>query len=197
MIMRKTRQAMIMVVILCMISFSVSIQGFGQTKLDIKSKMLQKYQLRHFKAGLIELLKADGYKIVEIGEDYAIWLTECESYEEYCIKVELCKPSMVSWSRKVIYSAVLSFSIPQYVINQYSEVTTSEDKDAFVGSILTRAAAWSMPGGFIAHSFYSSLFYEIYKLIKRNPTAKEMAESIYGGAKLRDTVRSLLNKVGE
>jgi hypothetical protein len=180
-----------------MISLCVSTQSFGQTKLDIKSKILEKYQLRHFKAGLIELLKADGYEIGEFGEDFAIWITECESGEDYCIKVELCKPSMVSWTRRVIYWTKLSFSIPQSVIDQCSSAATDEEKEALVGFVISRAAAWSMPGGFIAHAFYSSLFYEIYKIIRRDPTPKEMAESIYGAAKLRDAARYLLSKVGK
>lgn len=195
--MTKAKRLLIISVALCMIFLCISTPIFGQTKLDIKTKITQKYELRYFKEGLIELLKSDGYEIVEFGEDFAIWIIECESDDDYCMDIELCEPSIIFALRKVIYSKTISFLIPKSVIDHYTTPGTSKDNDNFIPIIILKAATIGLPGGFIAHVFYSALSSKIYNLLNRDPSPREMAEIIYGGAKIWNAVKSLLRKVGQ
>ena len=50
----------------------------AQTKLDVKTKFTSKLEMKGVKHGVIFYLEKEGYKIVEIKEDYSVWLTEFE-----------------------------------------------------------------------------------------------------------------------
>jgi hypothetical protein len=58
---------------------------YPQIKLDIKTHFSEKYELKGLKFGIIFYLQNSGYKIVEIGENYAVWI---EDYQEERIGVD-------------------------------------------------------------------------------------------------------------
>jgi hypothetical protein len=72
----------------------------SEVKLDVKTKFKEKFELKGVKYGVIYFLKQDGYKIVEVGEDYAVWLVDIEEEREepdsYTIRltVKITPPSL-------------------------------------------------------------------------------------------------------
>jgi hypothetical protein len=46
----------------------------AQTKLDVKTKMKEKFDLKGVKHGVIFYLEKDGFKIVDLKPEYAVWL---------------------------------------------------------------------------------------------------------------------------
>jgi hypothetical protein len=50
----------------------------AQTKLDVKTKFTSKLELKGVKHGVIFYLEKEGYKIVEVKEEYSVWLTDFE-----------------------------------------------------------------------------------------------------------------------
>ncbi len=48
----------------------------AQTKLDVKTKLTEKLELKGVKHGVVYYLEKSGYKVVEIKPDYAVWLTD-------------------------------------------------------------------------------------------------------------------------
>ena len=46
----------------------------AQTKLDVKTKMKEKFDLKGVKHGVIFYMEKDGYKIVDLKPEYAVWL---------------------------------------------------------------------------------------------------------------------------
>jgi len=72
----------------------------SEVKLDVKTKFKEKFELKGIKYGVIYFLKQGGYKIVEVGEDYAVWLVDIEEEREepdsYTIRltVRITPPSL-------------------------------------------------------------------------------------------------------
>ena len=58
--------------ILSVIFFGVGL--FSQVKLDVKTKFKEKYELKGIKYGVIYFLKKNSCKVVEVGEDFTVWL---------------------------------------------------------------------------------------------------------------------------
>jgi hypothetical protein len=50
----------------------------AQTKLDVKTKFTSKFEMKGVKHGVIYYLEQMGYKIVEVKEEYSVWLTDFE-----------------------------------------------------------------------------------------------------------------------
>jgi hypothetical protein len=50
----------------------------AQTKLDVKTKFTDKFEMKGVKHGVIFYLEKEGYKIVEVKEEYSVWLTDFE-----------------------------------------------------------------------------------------------------------------------
>lgn len=50
--------------------------ALAQTRLDVKTKLTEKMELKGVKHGVIFYLEKAGYKIVEIKPEYAVWLTD-------------------------------------------------------------------------------------------------------------------------
>ena len=50
----------------------------AQTKLDVKTKFTSKFEMKGVKHGVIFFLEKEGYKIVEVKEEYSVWLTDFE-----------------------------------------------------------------------------------------------------------------------
>ena len=196
----RTKRTRIAASVLCISILCGFTQGLSRTRLDIKTKINEKYELHWFKKGLIKLLEYDGYNICEFDEKYSIWIVETKSASTYySFRVELCEPCMFHWSRDVLWYIDISFSIPRDVVEKYSDttITTDEEKDEFTVFIISRAAALALPGCFVAHAFYSAVFASLYSILNAVPTSRQMAETMYGGVKLRDAVRTLLRKVGQ
>jgi hypothetical protein len=52
---------------------------FSQVKLDVKTSFKEKSGLKSIKWGVIYFLEKNGYRVVEVGEDAAVWL---ENFQE-------------------------------------------------------------------------------------------------------------------
>jgi hypothetical protein len=48
--------------------------ALAQTKLDVKTKFKEKLELKGVKHGVIFFLEKDGYKVVDLKPQYAVWL---------------------------------------------------------------------------------------------------------------------------
>ena len=84
----------------------IIIIGFAQLfpvspiKLDIKTRYKDKFELKGVKWGVKYFLEQDGYNVVELGEDYAVWLKDIEEQrvesDQYTIKliVSITPPSL-------------------------------------------------------------------------------------------------------
>lgn len=91
--------------------FLIIIHGFGllfsEVKLDVKTKFMEKFELKGIKFGVIYFLKQEGYKIVEVGEDYAIWIVDIEEEREesdsYTIRltVNISPPSFFKQKKSI------------------------------------------------------------------------------------------------
>ena len=75
--------------------------ALAQTKLDVKTKFTEKFEMRGVKHGVVFFLEKEGYKIVEFKEDYSVWLTDFEQKNlegnKYSIKfmVKIEPPSLL------------------------------------------------------------------------------------------------------
>jgi hypothetical protein len=91
---------MAMVVLIIMLTVDPLFSHSAKVKLDVKTKFKEKFELKGVKYGVIYFLKQDGYKIVEVGEDYAVWLVDIEEEREepdsYTIRltVKIAPPSL-------------------------------------------------------------------------------------------------------
>jgi len=91
---------MAMVVLIIMLTVGPLFSNSAEIKLDVKTKFKEKFELKGVKYGVIYFLKQDGYKIVEVGEDYAVWLVDIEEEREepdaYIIRltVNITPPSL-------------------------------------------------------------------------------------------------------
>ncbi len=89
-----------MVVLIIMLAFGPLFSDSAKVKLDVKTKFKEKFELKGVKFGVIYFLKQDGYKIVEIGKDYAVWVVDIEEEREepdsYTIRltVKITPPSL-------------------------------------------------------------------------------------------------------
>ena len=84
----------------------IIIIGFAQLfpvspiKLDIKTRYKDKFELKGVKWGVKYFLEQDGYNVVELGEDYAVWLKDIEEQrvesDQYTIKliISITPPSL-------------------------------------------------------------------------------------------------------
>lgn len=68
----------------CLLGILIIIVGFAllfpvsPVKLDVKTKYKDKFELKGVKWGVKYFLEQDGYNVVEVGEDYAVWLKDIE-----------------------------------------------------------------------------------------------------------------------
>jgi hypothetical protein len=91
---------MVIVVLIIMFAFGPLFPDSAKVKLDVKTKFKEKFELKGVKFGVIYFLKQDGYKIVEVGEDYAVWVVDIEEEREepdsYTIRltVKITPPSL-------------------------------------------------------------------------------------------------------
>jgi hypothetical protein len=73
---------------------------FSQMKLDVKTKFKEKYELKGIKYGVIYFLKKNGCKVVEVGEDYTVWLVNIHEMrthpDKYTLKltIDIAPPSL-------------------------------------------------------------------------------------------------------
>jgi hypothetical protein len=79
---KKMRKYILMILVILLGVGPLLANPASQTKLDVKTKYKEKYELKGVKHGVIYFLKHDGYKIVEINEDYAVWLVDIEEERE-------------------------------------------------------------------------------------------------------------------
>lgn len=54
----------------------IAAPALAQTRLDVKTKLMEKAELKGVKHGVVFFLEKAGYKIVEIKPEYAVWLTD-------------------------------------------------------------------------------------------------------------------------
>jgi hypothetical protein len=90
----------------CLLGILIIIVGFAllfpasPVKLDIKTKYKDKFELKGIKWGVKYFLEQDGYNVVELGEDYAVWLKDIEEERvepgQYTLKliVSISPPSL-------------------------------------------------------------------------------------------------------
>lgn len=75
--------------------------ALAQTKLDVKTKFADKFEMKGVKHGVVFFLEKEGYKIVEFKEDYSVWLTDFEQKnlegDKYSIKfmIKIEPPSLL------------------------------------------------------------------------------------------------------
>ena len=62
------------VVLFLVLAALVLSPALAQTKLDVKTKFKEKLELKGVKHGVIFYLEKDGYKIVDLKPQYAVWL---------------------------------------------------------------------------------------------------------------------------
>jgi hypothetical protein len=102
------RFLLIFIVLMCFVSSAI----FAQITLDVKTKFKEKYQLKGVKYGVIYFLKQKGYKVVEVGEDYALWLTDIQEKriepDRYSIRlyIKISRPSLFR-QKKAIASELI------------------------------------------------------------------------------------------
>ena len=92
--------------LILMIAFCVS-GLFSQVKLDVKTQFKEKYELKGIKYGVIYFLKKDGYKVVEVGEDYTVWLVNIHEIrtdpDKYTLKltIKIAPPSLLRQKKPI------------------------------------------------------------------------------------------------
>jgi hypothetical protein len=99
-----------------LLAFLIIMLGSGflfpdsEVKLDVKTRFKEKFELKGVKWGVIYFLKKNGYNVVEVGEDYAVWLVDFEEErkdpDQYTLKltVNISPPSLFR-QKKTIASA--------------------------------------------------------------------------------------------
>ena len=76
-----------------------SLLGQGRIKLDVKTKFSEKFDLKGIKYGTMHQLEESGFEIVEIGEDYCVWLKDYseektgENDFAYRLHISITEPS--------------------------------------------------------------------------------------------------------
>ncbi len=89
-------------VLLVILGALVLSPALAQTKLDIKTKFTDKYEMKGLKHGVIYYLEKEGYQIVEMREDYSVWLVNFEEKrlegDKYTIKftVKIEPPALMT-----------------------------------------------------------------------------------------------------
>ncbi|MCP4157098.1 MAG: hypothetical protein GY757_55820 [bacterium] len=84
----------------------------GGVKLDVKTKFTEKTKLTGVKFGVIYFLKQEGFKIVEVGETFSVWLLNGEEKranpDKYTIKmtVSIAPPSLFGQKKALISDEV-------------------------------------------------------------------------------------------
>lgn len=85
---------------------------FSQMKLDVKTKFKEKYELKGIKYGVIYFLKKDGYKVVEVGEDYTVWLVDIHEIrtdpDKYTLKltINIAPPSLFRQKKPTAFEKI-------------------------------------------------------------------------------------------
>jgi len=88
-------------ILLFMLFIVFNFQVFSQTKLDIKTSFKDKADAIGIKYGVIHWLKQTGYKIVEFGEKYSVWITDLKeektAFNKYKLDltISICKPTLL------------------------------------------------------------------------------------------------------
>ena len=147
---QKVKMQQKLYIIIIILAYLFLIQPiFGQSKVlfDVKTKRAEKMDLLPIKtATVILLLKSDWASVVEIGEDYSLWLKEYERKKvgdiisvKFC--VELRTPAMLR-SGSLLQSEKIEFSFKS--IDEWNEVTTvreaiKQELKNFSGEIQTEA----------------------------------------------------------
>jgi len=86
----------------------------AQIKLDVKTKFLDKFEIKGLKHGVIYYLEQDGLKVVEFEEDFSVWLTDFEQNrlegQRYAIKfkIKIEPPSLLKEGRVLAQKDVAS-----------------------------------------------------------------------------------------
>jgi hypothetical protein len=79
--------------------FTLSILAVGliseeRIKLDIKTKVSEKFDLKGIKYGTMQQLEEEGYEILEFGEDFSVWLKdyneEMAGRDRYNYQLRIC-----------------------------------------------------------------------------------------------------------
>ncbi len=111
----------------------------AKTRIDVKSKMEDKIDITAAKNGIISYLKSSKWaKVVEVGEDYSLWIKAYEkNYDEsFCVinlTLELRTASMFT-DGKLIEKKIVNVTYSQ-TDEYYEEVLTQAPKEK---SLLTK-----------------------------------------------------------
>ena len=76
--------------------------GQERIKLDIKTKVSEKFDLKGVKYGAMQQLEEEGYEILEFGEDFSVWLKDYSEEKtgkdryDYQLRICIALPSAVT-----------------------------------------------------------------------------------------------------
>lgn len=102
-----------------------------QTKLDLKTRFADKFEMKGIKHGVLFYLERLGYQVIEFGEDYCVWLEKIEEKRieadryEITMRIRITRPSLLM-DRPTLKSKDLAF------VYEFKPETMSTDEPFWI-----------------------------------------------------------------
>jgi hypothetical protein len=94
--------------VLALVILGPGLMGQVRAKIDLKTKISEKFDLKGIKYGTMHQLEEDGYDILEFGEDYSVWLKDYSEEKAgkgdfaYKLLISISSPTAVREKRPLV-----------------------------------------------------------------------------------------------